>query len=145
MQQPHAPLLILHVAEKTTTHEMLKALVDLFHSDNLNRKMVLKNKLRDCRMTRFYNVTSYLMRITQIRDQLAAIGEKVTEAELVNVALNGFTKPWKPFVKGICARKHIPDWQRLWDYCIQEDTREESRASKSREVVMRTWPWLARQ
>lgn len=40
-------------------------------------------------MTRFDNVTSYLRRITQIRDQLAAIGEKVTEAELVNVALNG--------------------------------------------------------
>jgi hypothetical protein len=35
-------------------------------------------------------VASYLMRITQIRDQLAAIGEAVDDTELVNVALNGF-------------------------------------------------------
>jgi hypothetical protein len=72
--------------------------------------MVLKNKLRDCRMNKSDNVTSYLMRITQIHDQLAVVGEKILDAELVNVALNGFTKSWEPFVKGICARENIPDW-----------------------------------
>jgi hypothetical protein len=48
------------------------------------------------------------------------------------VALNGFTKPWELFVKGICAQKKLPEWQRLWDDCIQEETREESKASKKR-------------
>ena len=66
----------------------------------MNRKMVLKNKLQDCRMTKSDNVTNYLMRITQIRDQLAIVGEKTLDEELVNVALNGFTKSWEPFVKG---------------------------------------------
>jgi hypothetical protein len=93
--------LIPHLAEKQSAREMFKALVDLFQSDNLNRKMVLRNKLRSIQMSRSDNVTSYFMRITQTRDQLAAIGEKVDEAELVNVALNGFTKSWEPFVKGI--------------------------------------------
>jgi hypothetical protein len=32
----------------------------------------------------------YLMKITQIHDQLAKIGEKVEDAKLVNMALNGF-------------------------------------------------------
>jgi hypothetical protein len=49
------------------------------------------------------------------------------DAKLVNVALNGFTKSWEPFVKGITAREKLLDWQRLWDNCIQEETREESR------------------
>ena len=31
--------LISHMAEKATTHEMFKALVDLFQSDNVNRKI----------------------------------------------------------------------------------------------------------
>jgi hypothetical protein len=56
--------LIPHVAKKTKAQDVFDALVGLFHNDNLNRKMVLKNKLRDCRMNRSDNVTSYLMRIT---------------------------------------------------------------------------------
>jgi hypothetical protein len=83
---------------------MLKALVDL------NRKMVLRNKLRSIQMSRSNNVTSYFMRITQTCDQLAIIGEKVDETKLVKVALNGFTKTWEPFVKGIYAREKLPDW-----------------------------------
>jgi hypothetical protein len=48
----------------------------------------------------------------------------------MNVALNGLPKSWEPFVKGFCARENIPDWQRLWDDCIQEETREESKSGK---------------
>lgn len=54
------------------------------------------------------NVTSYLMRITQIYEHLAAIGEVVLDVDLVNVALNGFTKAWEPFIMAICAQEHLP-------------------------------------
>jgi len=104
--------------------------VDLFQSDNLNKKMVLRNKLRSIQMSRSINVTNYFMRITYIRDQLASIGEKVEDVELVNVALNGFTKSWEPFVKGVCTREKLPNWERLWDDCIQEETQEESKANR---------------
>jgi hypothetical protein len=110
--------LILHVAEKTRSKEMLDALVSLFQSDNMSRKMILKTKLRECRMSTSDNVTNYLMRITQICDQLAAVGETILDAELVNVALNGFSKAWEPFIMGICAREKLPKWERLWDDCI---------------------------
>jgi hypothetical protein len=49
-------------------------------------------------MTSSDTIASYLMRITQISDQLAAIGEVVDETELVNMALNGFLGSWEPFV-----------------------------------------------
>jgi hypothetical protein len=32
-----------------------------------------------------------------VHDQLAAIGEKIEDAELMNVALNGLPKSWEPF------------------------------------------------
>ena len=105
--------MILHVVEKTKAKDMFDALVSLFQSDNLNRKMVLKNKLRDCRMNKFDNVTSHLMRIMQICDHLIVVGDNILDEKLVNVALNEFTKSWEPFVKGICARENIPNWQRL--------------------------------
>jgi hypothetical protein len=61
---------------------------------------------------------------------LQPYGEKNEDTKLVNVALNGLPKCWEPFVKGVCAWENIRDWQRLWDDCIQEETREESKGSK---------------
>jgi hypothetical protein len=118
------------VATKASSKDMFDAILSLFQSDNMSRKMILKTKLGECRMTHFDNVTDYLMRITQIRDQLAAIGETVLEEELVNIALNGFTKSWEPFIMGIYARELLLKWERLWDDCIQEETWKESRSGK---------------
>jgi hypothetical protein len=84
--------LVPHVLENASSKEMYDALVSLFQSDNMSWKMILRTKLKEYIMTNSDNVTNYLMRITQIRDQLATIGEAVLDVELGNVALNGFTK-----------------------------------------------------
>jgi hypothetical protein len=97
---------------------MFKALVDLFQSDNLNRKMILRNKIKSIQRSRSDNVIGYFMRITQTCNWLATTREKVVDVEVVNVALNGFTKSCEPFVKGICSREKLLDWQRVWDDCI---------------------------
>ena len=65
----------------------------------------------------------YITRLTQIRDELGAIGSKIVDEELVQIALNGFSNPWDTFVKGVVAREKLPDWQRLWDDFVQEKTR----------------------
>ena len=56
--------LIHHLFEKKTTNEMFDALVSLYQSENINRKMILRNKLRSIEMTRSDLVTSYLMEVT---------------------------------------------------------------------------------
>jgi hypothetical protein len=117
---------IPHLSGKKTTRDMWEALTKLYQSDNQNRKMVLREKLRGTKMSRSDTIASYLTRITQVRDELATVGEAVSEQELVRTTLNGFTKPWAPFVKGIVAREKLPDWERLWDDFIQEEIREES-------------------
>jgi hypothetical protein len=80
--------LIPHISEKKMMKEMFDVMVSLYQSHNINRKMILQNKLRSIVMFKLDTVTSYLMNITQIHDQLAAIGEKVEDEELVNLALN---------------------------------------------------------
>jgi hypothetical protein len=69
---------------------MLNSLVGLYYSENINRKMILRNKLRSIEMPRSYSIISYLMKVTQIHDQLVAIWEKIADAKLVNMAVNGF-------------------------------------------------------
>ena len=54
-------------------------------------------------------MTSYLTKISQVCDELAAIGEIVPNLELVRTTLNGFSEQWASFVKGVVAREHIPN------------------------------------
>jgi hypothetical protein len=44
------------------------------------------------------SVVTYLSKFTQIKDELAIIGEAMNETGLVRTALNGFTKQWDVFV-----------------------------------------------
>jgi hypothetical protein len=61
--------------------------------------MVLREKFRNTKMTRLDTMTSYLTKITYVRDQLSIVGEVMIDEEMVRMALNGFTKPWAPFIK----------------------------------------------
>jgi len=74
-------------------------------------------------MAKSEGVTSYLTQITQVRDELSAVGEAVGEAELVRTTLNGVSKTWAMFVQGIVGRENLPSWERLWDDFIQEENR----------------------
>jgi hypothetical protein len=47
------------------------------------------------------SVTSFLGRFTQIRDELAAFRDIVDPDFMVRKNLNGFTKPWGSFVRGV--------------------------------------------
>jgi hypothetical protein len=121
--------LIPHLAEKKTAKELWDALKNLFEAKNENRKMALKAKLHDTKMGKEESVSSYLTRVAQVKDELAVVGEVISDSELVRIALNGFTKDWEVFVKCVVGREHLPDWSRLWDDFTQEKIRERSQSS----------------
>jgi hypothetical protein len=56
--------LIPHISEKKSAREMFVAPRNLFQSNNTNRKMVLREKLKDTKMTKFDTMTTYLTKIT---------------------------------------------------------------------------------
>ena len=111
---------IPHVAGKSNAFDMWASLTKLYMSTNENRKMVLREKLRDIRMTENEKVSSYLMRITKVGDELSVVGEAVTNRELVRTFVNGFSEKWNTFVKGVVSRENRPSWERLWDEFFQE-------------------------
>ena len=47
------------------------------------------------------SVNSYLMKVSELRDQLAAIDDLVDDKELVTIALNGLPSSWEPFIQGL--------------------------------------------
>jgi hypothetical protein len=74
-------------------------------------------------MNKSETVSNYFMRISQIKDHLATIGESVDEEEIVTTTLNVFPSSWDPFVQGICARSKLPKFDKLWINCSQEESR----------------------
>jgi hypothetical protein len=115
--------IIPHLSGKKTAKDMWEALVKLYQSDNQSRKMLLREKLRSTKMAKGELVVTYLTKFTRIRDELAVVGEKVDETELVRTALNGFTEQWEVFVRGVVARENLLDWERLWDDFTHEELR----------------------
>ena len=121
--------LIPHLAEKKTTKKMWDALKSLFEAKNENRKMALKAKLHDTKMGKEESVSSYITQVAQVKDELAAIGEVISNSELGRIPLKSFTKELEVFVKCVVGREHLPDWSRLWDDFTQEEIREGSQSS----------------
>lgn len=76
-------------------------------------------------------MTSYLTRVSQVRDELAVVGEVVDNLELIQVALNDSSKSWESFVQGIVAKENMPSWERLWDDFVQEELRVGSTSTNS--------------
>ena len=80
---------IPHISGKDHAHEMWSALTRLFQSTNENRNMVLREKLKNIKMVKGEACMAYLTRISQVRDELAAVGVAITGPKLVQTTLNG--------------------------------------------------------
>ena len=62
---------------------MFDALTKLFEGKNINRKMTLRNELKNVNIQNSETIQSYFTRVYQIKEQLEAIDEEVENAEIV--------------------------------------------------------------
>ena len=115
--------IIPHIGQLGRAHEMWNSLTKTYQSSNENRKMVLREKLKSIQMAKGDTVTFYLTQFKQVRDELAAVGDSVSDSELVRTALLGVAPSWAIFVQAIVGRENMPSWDRLWDDFIQEEIR----------------------
>ena len=69
---------------------MFDSLTRLYESKNTSRKITLRHQLINMMMNKSETISNYFMRISQIKDQLATIGDSVDDTELVTTTLNGF-------------------------------------------------------
>ena len=82
---------------KASPYLMWKALTDLFQSKSDQRKLALKDKLRNIKMEKGDSITKYLMKFTQCRDELGSVGVIVEEEDMVDLALLGLPKSWNSY------------------------------------------------
>ena len=63
--------IITNLHGKQTPYTMWQALIDLFQNGSDHRKLVLKDKLRNIKLQKNDTIPQYLIRFTQVRDELA--------------------------------------------------------------------------
>jgi hypothetical protein len=71
--------LIPHISELQAERKMYEALNRLYERKDISRNITLRNQLRNMKMDNSESVTSYLMRVSQIKDQPVAIGDVISE------------------------------------------------------------------
>jgi hypothetical protein len=115
--------LIPYISHIESSKKMYDALTNLFSVRNIGQFMSLQNELRDMKMSEDDSITSYFVWISQLRDQLQAIEEIISEKELVNIVLNGLPKTWDASAASMNTRKEYPTFEELWTCCAQEESR----------------------
>jgi hypothetical protein len=108
-------------------YEMYEALKNMFESDNTLRALTLKGQRQNIKMTKGDTVAAFFMKMSEIRDRLGAIGEIISDRELVLTTLNNLPKHWEPFLESISEREKLPTFDRLWTDCTQEEIRLRAR------------------
>jgi hypothetical protein len=83
---------------------MFDALSRLYEGKSINRKMNLRNQLKNTRMQKGETIQEYFSRISEFKEQLEVIGDTIDEDELIMATLNGLTRAWDAFIQTICAR-----------------------------------------
>jgi hypothetical protein len=115
--------LIPYISHLDSSKKMYDALTNLFSIRNIGKVMSLKNELCDMKMNDDDNVTSYFVRISQLRYQLQGIEDITSEKELVNLVLNGLPKTWDAFVARMNIRKEYPTFEELWTFYAKKESR----------------------
>ena len=89
------------------------------------------------------SIQSCFTRVSQIKEQIEAIGDSVEEAKLVMTTLNGLPRSWDSFIRGIYSRRKLTKFSKIWEDCMQEEERleaiEEKLGEEEKQSLRRAW------
>ena len=96
------------ITKLDSAYEMFKALEVMFEINNTSRILTLKNQFSNIKMKKGEMITSYFMRITDLRNQLLIFRHNYDRKDLIMVSLNGLPLSWENFRQGIGAHPELP-------------------------------------
>jgi len=93
------------ISNEDTAKKMYEALRNLFENENLSRIIALKDQLRQCKFKRDDSISTFFVKLSQIRDQLTAIGETIPDRDGTDCY------GWSPFQLGSVCKRSMCPWQ----------------------------------
>ena len=78
-------------------------------------------------------MNSFFTKISQIKDQLLAIGINVDDDDLVQTTVDGISPSWEAFLVAVNGGDVHPNFERLWHDFLQEEGIVQNRSGPSQE------------
>ena len=94
---------------KASPYLMWKALIDLYQSKSDQRKLVLKDELRNIKCEKGDSMPKYLTKFTQCWDELGRVGVTVDDEDLVSLVLLGLLKSWHSYQDSAMVGRNFQD------------------------------------
>eukprot|EP00253_Pinus_taeda_P002148 PITA_02148 len=104
---------------------------DAAQSKSDQRKLALKDQLRNIKCEKGDNMPKHVTKFTQCRDELGSVGVTINDEGLVSLALLGPAKSWHSYQDSVNGREKLPGWERLWSDLVQEEIRRSTRDGSS--------------
>lgn len=89
--------LVAYISEMGTSKEMYDKLVSMFRASNANQMLFFKSQLKNIKKGKEESIQSYFMRLTEIMNNILAIGEEIADREMVLIVLGGLPRDWYVF------------------------------------------------
>ena len=105
--------LVAYIFELRTSKEMYDKLVNMFKANNTNQVLFFKNQLKNLKKGRDESVQSYFLKLTEIKNNLLAIGETIADREMVLTTLGGLSSEWHVFNTTILNNNLITDFDEV--------------------------------
>ena len=119
------------ISSLKTAFEMFSTIRDTFEINNTSRLLTLKQDLLYIKMKNEESITSYFLRIFELKDQLATMENWVDDKELNMIELRGLPLSWETFIQGLSSQPKLPKFDLLKNECTQEEYRLVSRGLRT--------------
>eukprot|EP00253_Pinus_taeda_P028028 PITA_28028 len=128
--------IIPHIRDCKSAADIWTTIKNLYETQNTNRVLALKGKLFALKMDENEFVAGFMARVKDLRDKLGAIGEKVSDLDLVTLTLNRMTDEYQTFISGLSAREKAPLFDDLTVILLQEEERRQNLKTQSNDLAL---------
>ena len=122
--------IIPHISEISNLAVVWATVKSLYETSGNARKLLLKSKLYNLKLEEGGSVAEFLKEVKDISNQLIAIGETVSNDEIVEHVLNALPESYEHFVSSIGLRDRLPDVTTLTGLLLHDEAQWELRRSR---------------
>ncbi|MCO5573146.1 hypothetical protein L7F22_026912 [Adiantum nelumboides] len=115
--------LVGYIQSATSAKEAWDILARRFERKSIIKVMHLKSKLNEATKSSSESMHEYLLKLRNIQDELAAIGEEVSDVDMIQSILKGIKKEYKHFVTSLAVRESFPSLEDLTSLLLLEEKR----------------------
>lgn len=137
--------LIPCVSKLETSKEIYDKPIELFSTSIAGEVISLRQELYRMKVSKGGGITSYSMRVSEIRDQLQELGERMSDKEMTTIVLNALPEEWGNFTSSIYGEKEATPFNDLWSLCKIEETRLKEKSDVGSNEKTRAYGTMAKR